>query len=216
MSYPANDSQQGSSSPPNTGRALHRTHPSHGSSDHRSAAVPNAIASPLGTSDTYWTASGPVATPGSPMRPRFLPLPEMPMSPPTASYEFFAEPPPSSTPAPTAAQPPAAPSDSDDSDIVCWYGSPCAVPLRSPSVKGIRQHLTQFHTADVDMRDGHAGTRCQWWTPRGACGREVRCEVLPTHVAGVHVGCAGCVCARCGWTFARVDALVRHQVVCCP
>ncbi|EPS95823.1 hypothetical protein FOMPIDRAFT_1088093, partial [Fomitopsis schrenkii] len=98
----------------------------------------------------------------------------------------------------------------------CWFASPCGVPLHSTSAGSIRQHLARFHTADVDMRDGRARTRCQWWTTRGPCGREVFCEGLPRHVAGVHLKDTGCACPRCGRTLSRADALARHLALYCP
>ncbi|EPS95821.1 hypothetical protein FOMPIDRAFT_1088783, partial [Fomitopsis schrenkii] len=98
----------------------------------------------------------------------------------------------------------------------CWFAFPCGVPLHSTSPESIRQHLAQFHTADVDMQGGRTRTRCQWWTRHGWCEREVYCKMLPKHVAGVHLKDTECVCTRCGQKVSRPDALKRHLAWSCP
>lgn len=87
-----------------------------------------------------------------------------------------------------------------------WGGGSCGVALDDISPAGIARHLRTHHFRN--NWQARSRGRCSWGT--GCRGDEMNFESMGKHVAQVHLGSTKRQCHRCGGTFARNDALLRH------
>ncbi|KAH9920443.1 uncharacterized protein B0H18DRAFT_593112 [Fomitopsis serialis] len=116
--------------------SLHHFRPSHSIPEHANVTTYPANPSSIVQGAYGWT---PVRrAPESHLRPSYLPLPCMSIATPRPHSVIPFEP---SKPLRVGGA----------QNVLCWFGSPCAVSLTNTSPSGIKQHLLQFHTADIDM-----------------------------------------------------------------
>ncbi|KZT70484.1 hypothetical protein DAEQUDRAFT_756368 [Daedalea quercina L-15889] len=87
-----------------------------------------------------------------------------------------------------------------------WDGGSCGAPLDDVSPAGIARHLRTCHFRG-NWQPRSRG-RCCWGA--GCRGDEMNYESMGKHVAQVHLQTTKRQCQRCGGTFARNDALLRH------